>query len=306
MISNLDPASERFLLDLTRIQKAIGGATQTISSGLRVTSPSDAPDEISDILQLYADIERNTQIRTNLGRVSAEASTAQSTLETAARMVDRVRVLASQGAGTIQTAETRQILAGEVTALLEQLVNASRTIVENRYIFSGDQDQAPSYQVNLANPNGVDRLSTAAASRQVQHPSGLAFSVAKTAQEIFDSRNADDTLAADNVFAAVNSLRVALESDDDTGIESSLVALRSAGTRLSKELSFYGAVQNKLEEAANFASQFELRLKTELSNRRDADLTEAILELERNKTHEEAALGARALMPHTSLFDFLS
>jgi flagellar hook-associated protein 3 FlgL len=306
MISNLDPASERFLLDLTRIQKSIGSATQAISSGLRVNSPSDAPDEVSDILQLYADIERNGQIRVNLGRVSSEVLTAQTALETAVHVVDRARVLASQGAGSIQTAETRQVLAGEVTALLEQLVSASRTIVEGRYIFSGDEDQVPPYQVNLAKPNGVDRLSTAAATRQVQHPSGLAFTAEKTAQEIFDNRNADDTLAADNVFAAVNGLRVALEGNDQAGIESSLVALRSAGTHLNDELSFYGFVENKLDEATDFANRFELQLKTELSNRRDADLTEAILELERGKTHEAAALGARALLPKTSLFDYLS
>ncbi|MFB3776048.1 MAG: hypothetical protein ACE141_00520 [Bryobacteraceae bacterium] len=306
MITNLDPSSERFLLDLARIQKSIGTATQTISSGLKVTSPSDAPDQISDILQIYADIERNAQIRTNLGRISAEVQTAQSTLETAARLVDRARVLASQGASTNQTAETRQTLATEVTALLEQLVNASRTIVENRYIFSGDQDQAPQYQVNLANPNGVDRLLTAAASRQVQHPSGVTFTVSRTAQEIFDNRNADDTLASDNVFAAVNGLRLALEGNDEAGIDAALVALRSAGTHLNEALSFYGTAQNKLDEAVDFSSRLELRLKTELSNRRDADLTEAILELERSKTHEQAALGARSLMPQTSLFDFLS
>jgi flagellin-like hook-associated protein FlgL len=197
-------------------------------------------------------------------------------------------------------------LAGEVTALLEQLVNASRTIVENRFIFGGDRDQDAPYQVNLANPNGVDRLTTASASRQAQHPSGVSFSVARTAEDIFDARNADDTLAANNVFAAMNGLRVALEADDDAGIESAMEALRGAGLHLNEALSFYGTVENELDEATDSSGKYDVRLRTELSARRDADLTEAILELERNRIHEEAAMGARALMPKNSLFDYLS
>ena len=305
MIRNLDPSAERFLLDLTRIQEAIGRAGQMISSGLRVTAPSDAPDEISNILQLYADIERNSQVRANLERVGSETGTAESSLDAAVRLVERARVLASQGVNTIQTAETRRILGGEVQALLEQLVNASNTMVQNRYIFSGDQDQAPSYQLNLANPNGVDRLVVTSATREIQHPSGTSFTVAKTAEEIFDHRNADDSLATDNVFAAVNGLRVALENNDQAGIDTSLVAIRSAADHLNGQLSFYGTVESKITEAIDFSSRLEAGLKVELSNRRDADITEAILELERGRTHEEAAYSARSRMPETSLFDFL-
>ena len=305
MIRNLDPAAERFLLDLGRIQDSIGRANQQISSGLRVTAPSDAPDEISDILQIHTEIERNSRLRANLEQVRSETSTGDSALETAVRLVERARTLASQGVNTIQTAETRRILAGEVQALLEQLVNASRTMVQNRYIFSGDQDLVPSYQLNLANANGVDRLVDPSATREVQHPSGTSFTVAKTAEEIFDRRNPDDTLAADNVFAAVNGLRLALENNDQAGIDASLAALRSAADWLNIELSYYGTVENKLTEAVDFSNRLEARLKTELSARRDADLTAAILEMERGRTHEEAAYTAHSQMPKANLFDYI-
>ncbi len=305
MIRNLDPSAERFLLDLGRIQQAIGRASQQISSGLKVTAPSDSPDQISDILQLYVDIERNAQLRTNLERVNSETATAEASLGSAVRLVERARVLAAQGVTSTQTAGTRRIMAGEVQALLEQLVGASRTMVQNRYVFSGDQDQAPAYQVNLASPEGVDRLATPSATRGIQHPSGTSFTVAKTAGEIFDRRNPDDSPASDNVFAAVNSLRLALENDDQAGIGLSLAALRAAADRLNVELSYYGAVQNKLAEAIDMSHRLEAHFKMELSSRRDADITEAILELQRSRTHEEATYGARSQMPRSSLFDFL-
>jgi flagellar hook-associated protein 3 FlgL len=305
MLESLDPSAQWFLADLGRIQKGITRAQQQVSSGVRVSAPSDAPDQISDILQLYADIQRNSQIQTNLNRVKSETDTAEQTLQTTVQLVDRAMELASEGTSTVETAATRQTLAGEVQSLLEQLVSASRTTVQGQYIFSGDQDQAPAYQLNLANPDGVDRLLTTDATRQIQHPSGATFSAAKTAQEIFDNRNADDSLADDNVFAAVNGLRIALAANDETGISNALTALRRAGDHLNSELSFYGTVQNKISEALDFSSRFEVQLKTELSNRRDADITAAALELQQYETGQAAAYATRANMPQTSLFDYL-
>jgi flagellar hook-associated protein 3 FlgL len=305
VIRNIDPSGERFLVDLTRIQNAAERAQLEISSGRSVVNASDAPDQISEILQLSADIERNVQIRANLGRVKSEVDTAEAGLQEAVQLVDRASVLASQGAGTMVTPETRQILATEVQGLLEQLVAISTTSVEGRFIFSGDQDQSLLYELNLSNPNGVNRLATAIASRQIEHPNGTAFVAARTAQEIFDARNPDDSLASGNVFAAVNGLRVALENNDQAAIDASLIALGQAGDHLNIQLSFYGAVQRKISDAIDASNKLELRLKVELSGKRDADLTASILELQRSGTHEEAALRARASLPNTSLFDFL-
>ena len=48
-------------------------------------------------------------------------------------------MLAAQGATFTLDATGRQSLAGEVQSLLEQMVAISRTTVQGRYIFGGDQ-----------------------------------------------------------------------------------------------------------------------------------------------------------------------
>ena len=98
MIQNLDPSAQEFLVNLTRIQTGIRRATDQISSGLRVNTPSDAPDQISEILQLYVDMGRNAQLQGNLSRMKSEVGTAEAALETAIRAVDRARTLGSLGA----------------------------------------------------------------------------------------------------------------------------------------------------------------------------------------------------------------
>ncbi len=305
MIRSIGPSGEKFLADLARIQAARERAQRAISSGLKVASPSDQPGQVGDILQLCADIGRNSQILTNLNRMKSEVDTAESLLQTAVRIVEHARALASQGAGTIATPENRRVLADEAQGLLEQLVSISRTTVEGRHIFSGDRDQSPQYELDPASPTGVSRLFRTYASRRIEHPNGTSFLAIGTAEELFDARNPDDTLSAGNVFAALNALRVALENDDGVGIDASLLSLRAAGDDLNSKLSACGNLQSKIAEAINYGHKLGLQLNQELSSKRDADLTAAIIELQRSSTHEEAALRSRASLPSSSLFDFL-
>jgi len=305
MIQRVDPSAERFLADLSRVQSQVDRAAREISSGLKISQPSDAPDELANLMRLRADLARNTQIRANLGEVKDESDTAEKSLESATKLMDRAAVLASQGANTAQSAPNRQAMAQEVRGILEQLVGLSRTTIQGRYVFSGDQDQSPSYDVNWNNPNGVDRLLMAVASRQIEDASGVYFTLGQTAQNIFDHRNPDDSLASDNVFAAVNSLRISLENNDQPGIDAALTALHTAGDYLSTQLSFYGSVQNRIAGAQSFADQLQTQLQTALSQTQDADAAQAALELTQGRTHMETALSAEARLPRTSLFDFL-
>ena len=57
----------------------------------------------------------------------------------ATKLMDRASVLAAQGATFTLDAAGRQSIAGEAQSLLEQMVAISRTTVQGRYIFGGDQ-----------------------------------------------------------------------------------------------------------------------------------------------------------------------
>lgn len=305
MIPTIDPAAQRFLNDLNRIQQNTDRAQREIGSGLRIAVPSDGPEQIEEILQIHSDIERTTQIAANLGRAKTEIITADTALQSAIGALEKATVLASQGASSTQSPEARVSLSLEVEGLQQQLLSISQTTVEGRYIFSGDQDQAPAYRLNLGAAKGVDQLLTAAATRRILDTAGNSFGISKTAQELFDNLNPDSTPAANNVFAAVNNLRVALLNNDEPGIQSALASLRSSNDYLNSELEFYGVAQNRIAAASDFAASSQLQMKADLSDRQDADLGASILALTQGRSQQEAALAARAKMPQRSLFDFL-
>src|SRR5579863_1613869 len=306
MISSLNPSAELFLADLSLVQSQIDTAESQVSSGLKISQPSDAPDQLGSLMQIHAELDQNAQVSTNLSVVKTESDTAESALETATQLLDQATSLASQGANTIETAGDRQALAQQVTNILQQMVGLSQSAVNGQFIFSGDEPQQPSYQLDLNAPNGVDRLITPTATRQIVDATGISFTVDQTAQTIFDHRNPDDSLAPDNVFAAINSLLVSLQNNDQAGVTNSIGSLHQAATYLSTQLSFYGSVQDRIAGATTFAAGQQVQLQTSLSQTQDADITQAALQLTQSTTQMNAALSAEAKLPHTSLFDFLA
>jgi flagellar hook-associated protein 3 FlgL len=306
MISILSPSSEAFLANVDRVQRTIEEASRQVSSGKRVNVASDAPGEIDTILQLGSSDARNRQIQANLGVAQTSASAADSALNAATKLIDRALTLAAQGASFTLDATGRQGLAGEAQSLLEQMVAVSRTSVQGRYIFGGDDDSGPPYDVDLTADNGVVRLTNAACTRRVESSAGGSFAVGKSAGEIFDLRNsADDTLAPGNVFAALNALRTSLLANDPEQITAAAAAIHVAGDHLNLSQSFYGAVQNRIQDASSYASSYALQLKTELSQKQDADVTAAALAITQGNTELQAAFAMQAKMPKTTLFDFM-
>ena len=306
MITNLDAQAQMFLTEIDRAQQRVAEAQQQITSGKRVTTASDNPDVVSDLLRLRSALERNTQVRTNLGMAKSAVTVADATLSNALRVLDRALTLAAQAANGTQTAEGRLGFVDEVQALEEQMVTLSQTQSGGWYIFSGDQDGQAAYQLNLANPNGVDRLFTPSATRLIENPGGGSFVASKTAQDIFDHRNFDDSLASDNAFAALNSLRVALTSNDAPGITAAINSIKLASDHLNASQSFYGAVENRIQNALTLTANYDTQLRTEIGQKEDADIVAASLELNQGNLQIQASLQMRGSLPRTTLFDFIS
>jgi flagellar hook-associated protein 3 FlgL len=305
MLQSFDPVRQKFLADLATINDRINKTQEQLTSGYRINRPSDDPRTVGDVLQLQSDIGRVNQVTANLNSVKAEVDSASGVVQDSVSLLDQARTLGAQGASSTLSAQARMSLAAQAQQILSALVDASRATFAGRYLFSGDTSGQPAYDVNLANPNGVDRLATALATRLIQDSNGVVFAVSQTAQDLFDHRNPDDSLASDNVFAAVNSLRVALANNDQPGTVAALASIQKAQDYLSLQGTFYGAVQNRVTNALDIAQKFQLQWKSALSDERDTDIAAATTDLQQERLSQQSALQAQASMPHSSLFDYL-
>lgn len=265
MFAGISPSGQQFVNSVNRIQSVLNTAEQQISSGVNLNQPSDAPDEVSPVLQLLTQVQANQAMQTNLTAVQGNVNAAESALSSSVDLLQSASTLASEATGPSETAATRSTLAGSVQALLQEMVSNSQTAVNGQYVFSGDQSGSPLYQLDLNAPNGVDKLGVATNTNMVQLPGGGQVSVTLTANSVFDDSDSTGAPTANNAFAALNGLRVALLNNDTTGIDSSIAALASASTYMNTQLAQIGNAQSTLSSAQTDAQNDSVQLQTQFA-----------------------------------------
>jgi flagellar hook-associated protein 3 FlgL len=302
MISPLSASSQSFLVGLDQIEQREQQAQTELTTGLKINVVSDAPDEISTLLQTRADLSQAQQINSNLGIVTTEANTAQTALQNAVSLVDQAQSLGTQGASDLASSDTQQNVADQLGTVLQNLVGLANTTVGGRYIFSGDDDQQAPYSIDLTQSSPISPYQGSPATRQIQASDGSQFAVSLDAQTIFDSPD-----ATQNVFTSINNLRQALLSNSGaSAVTSALADVQTADTYLNQQLAFYGNVQDEVSSASNDAQNNITNLQTQLSGIQDADEAAAITQLTEGQTAQQAALVSRSQLPKTSLFDYRS
>ena len=303
----INGANQQYISDLQTTQNQINLAQAQLSSGYRLQQASDDPGAISQIYELKTQIALNQQTQTNLGGASAELSAADTALQTAIQAVESASSIASQGASTSSTPAEQANLAVEAQGIQQTLVSLSQTQVNGSYIFSGDQNAQPSYQLDATAPNGVDQLITPTNTRVIQDVNGTSIATALTAQQIFDAQDANGNPVSGNVFAAINSLVTALQNNDQAGIASAADALNAAGTYLNQQLAFYGEAEDRVSGATQLAQKFLVQEQGNLGQVQDADVPSAALALTRAQTQQQAALSVEAkIQQEPNLFSLLA
>jgi flagellar hook-associated protein 3 FlgL len=240
MVSILTSSNQQFLNSVNYTQSQLNKVQAELSSGLAVNTPSDAPDQVSAILQLHSNIQQNVQLTQNLTQIQGQVQTADSSLSSGITLLDQVMTLATQGLSTSATAASNAISGAQVAGLMQEMVGISNTAVDGQYIFSGANSGSPSYQYDASSPTGVDRLQVSPATQQAQDGSGRSFSTGLSANQVFDARDSTDNPTSANVFAAMNAVRVALQSNNTAGLKAALSTVQTASTYLNTQQGFYG------------------------------------------------------------------
>ena len=300
-ISSLTPANQQFVNHLTQITENLATDQLNITSGVDMRSLSDRPEEVSSLLEARAQLSAAQQVSTNLGMLTTEVNTGESTVSGAVQLFDQVQTIAAEGATGTQTATTRAGLATQLQSIEQQMVGLANTQANGRYIFAGDADQTQPYRFDSTQTDPVSAYQGGASTRVAMTAGGTTFPVALTAQQIFDS-----TDPATNVFTAINNLVTALNNNDQSGVETAANGLSGAASYLNQQLAFYGNAQGNLQAATTAAQNQTTQLQTQIGNLQDTDMTAAITDMTQSQTQEQAALGAEAAIPRQTLFNYLA
>jgi len=302
----INGSNQQYLSDLQGTQSQLQQAQAQLSSGYRLQQASDDPSAISQIYEFQTQIAINQQVQTNLNGAQNELSAADTALQSSVQALNSAISLAAQGATTTYSAQDRANLAIQAQAIQQTILSQSQTQVNGSYIFSGDQANQPTYQLDPTQPTGVSQLFVPTDTRVIQDINGTAIATARTASTIFDARDSAGNPVAGNVFAAVNSLVTALQNNDTAGVAAASDSLKSASTYLNGQLAFYGAAENRVSDATQLAQKFLTQDQNSLGQVQNADVPTAALELTRAQTQQQASLAVEAkVQQQPNLFSLL-
>ena len=289
-----------FINQLNVLNAAMSRAQQELASGKRILNASDDPASVPAIVQNQADLARVEQSQSNLNTLNSEVGMASSDLESAATIMDNISSLAAEGASGTTSAQTRQVLAGQIQDLETQMVGIANSTNEGRYLFGGDSDAAAPYSINYANTPPFTADTTAPATRLGIDAMGNTFSIAMTATDIFN--NADPT---QNILQSIENLRQGLLTNNSPAITNAVTQLATADQHLNNVQAFYGNAESSITSALSAASTMQLNLQTNQSQLTDADQAQVITTEQTAQTQQQAMLEMRAQLPRGSLFDML-
>ncbi|MGZ4980849.1 MAG: flagellar hook-associated protein FlgL [Methylobacter sp.] len=132
-------------------QYKLAKVQQQLSSGLKVSVPSDDPAAAIRILDLNRTIATTNQYQSNIATVRGRLNIEESALATSGNILDRAKELTIQAMNATLNSSDRLSIKTEVDQLIQEMAGVANTKNANgEFIFSGDLSTVPAFAKNAA------------------------------------------------------------------------------------------------------------------------------------------------------------
>lgn len=282
----------RSLASLQGSLSRLGKVQEQISTGRVVNRASDDPTAASAAMTFRAAVAKQESYGRNAADGQAWLGTIDSTLSGMSAGVRRARELGLQGASTgSSTTSSRAALAAEVDQLRESLVSQANATYLGRPVMGGLTAGSTAFDATgayVGTPGEIVRTVG----------DGVKVRVDVTGTDVVGPNG-------DSLFDDLGALSAGLVAGDDTAIRASLGKLEGRLTTLGTVQATVGASYNRVENAAQAATDAINDLRTRLSEAEETDLPKAIVQVKMQEVAYQAALAATARVMQPSLVDFL-
>lgn len=134
-------------LDISLLFERINRARNELSTGKRVTTPSDDPVAFSEASSLRQVLNTNDIIKQNVSEVRSFLEVTEGSLKGAVDILQRGQQLAVRGLTDVLKPEDRQLIVSELDKLLEQMLGLGNTNFKDSYIFGGQRTTIKPFDV---------------------------------------------------------------------------------------------------------------------------------------------------------------
>jgi flagellar hook-associated protein 3 FlgL len=281
---------------LNQSQQNETNALQELSTGRRVSNPSDDPAAESAMVAENSRSSAADQYTANSDSLKEVLNTADSTLSSVVTELQRVVTLGVEGAnGTMNQTDLNSI-AQEVSGIKDQFLSLANTSYAGQYIFGGTVTGTAPY---VADP-ATGQVTYAGNSQQneVQIGTGLSVAANLPGSSIFSQ-------SSGNVFDALQTMLTALQSGNTTSVASAVTQVSAALDSVNTARVFYGNTVNELTANESYLSQEKVNIASYENTLVSADTASATTAVTQAEYARNATVAAAAKMNQVSLLDYL-
>jgi flagellar hook-associated protein 3 FlgL len=292
--------SDRVLTDTARYDLAanlerLNQLQQQVSTGKRISVPSDDPAAAAEALRDRNDLALNEEYTRVVDAAKTRLSATDSAFSSLTEDLQRARELTVQAGNDTLGPQDLQPIAAELNQLIQHMVQLGNTQVSGSYIFAGTKTQTvpftpvggntPASVTYNGNGGAITQTVSAATQMQINVPGDQVFTPA---------------------IDALIQVRDALNNNDNkTAAQSGLPAIDAAMNNLLGVQGTLGARTNSLDSLETQLGNEQVALQTQDAQLEDTDMTDAIVKLNAAQNAYQASLGGAAKTMQPTLLEFL-
>jgi len=130
---------------MQQTQQALSDALQQVSTGLRVSQPSDDPAAAANEVNSLADSASVDQYTKNVTAVTAQMQAADSAISAVVTSLNSAVTLGTSGSGGSLSPANKQALAVQVMSVQAGIVSQANLSYQGIYLFGGSETATPPY-----------------------------------------------------------------------------------------------------------------------------------------------------------------
>lgn len=280
--------------------QALSEKQEIVASGKKVNRPSDDPTGMGRILDYRKTISALEQYKRNITQARVRVETSETVLDGVSEWVEKaISVARDNTPGTGDTASW-QSAATDVDNIRTQVLSLANTQIGGIFIFGGRQTDSPPFVFDSV----TDQISytgdnSANADMRIAIGESAEITIKANGEEIFNG--------AQDVFAALKDLKDELNQPvpDPTVIKGIQGRLEAAAQQIENIRGLGSTTYQRLEVTESQVDQFIMNYESLQADTENADMAQAILEMQSQETAYQTSLGVAAQTIQKTLLDYL-
>jgi flagellar hook-associated protein 3 FlgL len=280
-------------------------ALTQLSTGQRISAPSDDAPAMQRILNLRTEKKQNQQFHRNATDGLEKSKVTFSSMEQIKDLLVRASELAA-GINGASSPNEYFAKSSEINQLIEQGLNVGNTKLRGSYLFAADSPENPAFTATRDSQNKITAITYAGS----QNDSAIRIG---EDTEIKVGSSVPENEKIETVLNKLIALRNAMDAPASATKSETVIGMRGQGTDnldqlendILSSISRAGTIQYRLETAMR---DLEVRYEaTEqlISKDADVDFAEATVRLNRSQMAYQAAIQSGAMIQRNSLLDYV-